>query len=151
MGSDTDRVERDYSSYRLLIDLWARENPIKTAKLMVLLATNALLISAVSVAGGPVPKNWPICLTGAAFSLVWAFSLGRTSLFQGGWRLKIREIAARYPEDERFQVLEAAGERERSPLILRVMGGVPSGYYLLGAPIFLCLAWCALLLSVLNP
>ena len=149
MGSDADRVERDYASYRLLVDLWARENPIKTAKLLVLLATNALLIAAMSVAGGLLPKNWPLCLAGAAFSLVWAFSLGRTSLFQEGWRLKIREIAARYPEDARFQVLEAAVERARAPLLIRVMGAVPSAYYLLGAPVLLSLAWCGMLLSVL--
>lgn len=149
MGSDADRVERDYASYQLLVDLWARENPIKTAKLLVLLATQALLISAVSVAGGFILTNWPLCLTGAAFSVVWVLSLGRTSLFQEGWRLKIREIAARYPEDARFQVLEAAGERGKAPLILRVMGAVPSVYYLVGTPLLLCLAWCATLLSVL--
>ncbi len=149
MGPDADRVEQDYTSYRLLIDLWARENPIKTAKLLVLLATNALLIAAGSVAGGLVPKNWPLCLAGAAFSLIWALSLGRTSLFQEGWRLKIRELAARYPEDARFQVLEAAGERGKAPLLIRVMGAVPSVYYLVGAPILLCLAWCATLLSIL--
>jgi len=149
MGSDEERAEQDYTSYRLLIDLWARENPIKTAKLLVLLATNALLIAAMSVAGGPVLKNWPLCLTGAAFSLVWAISLGRTSLIQEGWRRKIREIAARYPEDARFRVLEMGGEREKAPFILRAMGSVPSAYYLLGTPIILCLAWCVTLLSVL--
>jgi len=149
MGSDTDRVERDYASYRHLVDLWARENGIKTAKLLVLLATNALLIAAVSVAGGLLPKNWPLCLAGAAFSLVWVLSLGRTSLFQEGWRLKIRECAARYPEDARFQVLEAAGERGRAPLILRVMGAVPSVYYLVGAPVILFLVWCGMLISLL--
>ena len=150
MGTDADRAERDYASYRLLVDLWARENPIKTAKLLGLLATNALLIAAVSVAGGFVMKNWPLCLAGAAFSLIWALSLGRTALFQEGWRLKIREIAERYPSDERFQVLEAAGEREKTPLILRVTGAIPSVYYLVGTPIFLCLAWCGMLLSVLT-
>jgi hypothetical protein len=149
MVSDADRVEKDYASYRLLVDLWARENSIKTAKLLVLLATNALLIAAVTLAGGFVPKNWPICLAGAAFSLVWILSLGRTALFQERWRLKIRETAARYPEDTRFQVLEAAGEREKAPLIIRVMGAVPSAYYLLGTPVLLCLAWCGMLLSVL--
>ena len=149
MGSDADRGEGDYASYRLLVDLWARENPIKTAKLLALLATNALLISAMSVAGGLLPKNWPICLAGAAFSLVWALSLGRTSLFQEGWRLKIREIAARYPGDARFQVLEAAGEREKAPLVLRMAGAVPSVYYLIGTPILLCLAWCAMLVYLM--
>lgn len=141
MGSDADRGEKDYTWSRLLVNLWARENPIKTAKLLVLLATNALLIAAVSVAGGLVPENWPLCLAGAAFSLVWALSLGRTALFQEGWRLKIREIAARYPADARFQVLEATGEREKSSFLLRVMGAVPSVYYLLGTPVLLLLWW----------
>jgi hypothetical protein len=149
MGSDADSGEKDYASYRLLVDLWARENPIKTAKFLVLLATNALLIAAVILAGGFIPKNWPLCLVGAAISLVWTLSLGRTTLFQEGWRLKIREIAARYPEDARFQVLEAGEAREKAPCILRVTGAVPSLYYLVGAPILLCLAWCGMLLSVL--
>lgn len=148
MGSDAERVERDYASYRLLVDLWARENPIKTAKLLVLLATNALLISAVVIAGGLVPKNWPLCLAGASFSLVWALSLGRTVLFQEGWRLKIRKIAARYPEDTRFQVLETAGEREKAPLVMKVMGAVPSVYYLLGAPVIIFLCWLGALATL---
>ncbi len=50
MGSDAERTEQDYASYRLLVDLWARENPIKTTKLLVLLATNALLIAGMSIA-----------------------------------------------------------------------------------------------------
>ena len=97
MEPDAEMAERDYASYRLLVDLWAGENPVKTAKFLVLLATNALIIAAVSVSGGPVPKNWPLCLAEAAFSLVWTLSLGRTVLFQEGWWQKIRDIAARYP------------------------------------------------------
>ncbi len=149
MGSDEDRAEQDYTSYRLLIDLWARENPIKTAKLLVLLATQALLISAVSVAGGFILSNWPLCLAGAAFSLVWALSLGRTSLFQEGWRRKIQEIAARYPEDARFRVFEMGGEKEKAPFILRAMGSVPSAYYLLGTPIILLICWLGALAALL--
>ena len=149
MGLDADRPGKDYDSYRLLVDLWARENPVKTAKLLVLLAVNAILVAAVAIAGGFVPKNWPLCLTGAAFSLVWILSLGRTSLFQERWRLKIREMALRYPEDPRFQVLELGGEREKAPLILRAVGAVPSVYYLVGMPILLCLAWCAAVLYLL--
>ena len=126
MVSDADTAERDYASYRLLVDLWAGENPIKTAKFLVLLATNALIIAAVSVSGGLVPKNWPLCLAGAAFSLVWILSLGRTVLFQEVWRRKIREIAGRYPDDARFQVLETGGEREKAPLAMKVTGAVPS-------------------------
>jgi hypothetical protein len=102
----------------------------------------------VSFAGGLVPKNWPLCLAGAAFSLVWAFSLGRTVLFQEGWRLKIREIAARYPEDARFQVLETAGERGKAPLIMKVMGAVPSVYYILGAPVILFICWLGALATL---
>jgi hypothetical protein len=30
-----------------------------------------------------------------------------------------------------------------------VMGAIPSAYYLLGAPVILCMAWCGLLISVL--
>jgi hypothetical protein len=149
MGLDAVRPDQDYESYRLLIDLWAGENPIKTAKLLVLLATNTILVAAVAIAGGFVPKNWPLCLTGAAFSLVWVLSLGRTMLFQELWRLKISGIARRYPEDPRFQVLETAGERRKVPHVLRLTGAVPSVYYLVGVPILLFLAWCAAVLYLL--
>jgi hypothetical protein len=150
MGSDADSMERDYASYRLLVDLWAGENPIKTAKFLVLLATNALLVAAMSVAGGPSPKNWPLCLAGAAFSLVWAFSLGRTLLFQEGWRAKIRELEARYPGDGRFQVLETRGAREKAPLLVRMTGAVPSGYYLICAPVILFFSWLGALVYLLS-
>ena len=149
MEPGADRVERDYASYRLLVGLWAGENPVKTAKFLVLLATNALIIAAMSVSGGLVPKNWPLCLAGAAFSLVWILSLGRTVLFQEGWRLKIREIAARYPGDARFQVLETGGEREKAPFVMRAMGAVPSNYYLLGTPVVLLICWLVALASLL--
>ncbi|MDD1660965.1 MAG: hypothetical protein LUQ49_00710 [Methanomicrobiales archaeon] len=149
MGSETDSGEKDYASYRLLVDLWAGENPIKTAKLLILLATNALLIAAMALAGGPVPGNWPICLAGAGFSLVWALSLGRTVLFQELWRLKIREIAARHPADARFQVLDTRGEREKAPVLLRMMGAIPSAYYLLGTPLLLLILWLGALAFLL--
>ena len=144
-----DRAEEDYASYRLLVDLWARENPIKTAKLLVLLATNALLIAAAGIAGGFVPVNWPLCAAGAGFSLVWALSLGRTILFQEGWRLKIRELEARYPSDGRFHVLETGMAGERAPPVVRALGAVPSGYYLLGAPVILFLCWLGALVYIL--
>jgi hypothetical protein len=149
MDPDEGRIERDYASYRLLADLWARENPLKTAKLLALLAVQALLIAGVSVSGGFVPKNWPLCAAGATFSLVWAISLGRTTLFQEMWRLKIRELEVRYPEDERFQVLGTAGVREKAPPVLRALGSIPSGYYLLGAPLLLLICWVGALVYLL--
>jgi hypothetical protein len=141
MVPDGDHAEQDYASYRLLVGLWAGENSVKTGKLLVLLFTNALLVSAITIAGGFVRKNWPLCLAGAAFSLVWILSLGRTVLFQEAWRLKIRDLAARYPGEERFQALETAGVRGRAPPSVRVLGAIPSGYYLLGVPVLLLLAW----------
>lgn len=53
-------VEKDYERYKQLIDLWAKENPIKTDKLQVLLLVNSILVTAVSVSGGFVAKNYPI-------------------------------------------------------------------------------------------
>jgi hypothetical protein len=150
MGPDAERAGEDYASYRLLVDLWSRENPVKTAKLQVLLLTNAVLVSALTLAGGLVRGNWCLCLAGAGFSLVWALSLGRTVLFQEGWRQRIREMAARYPEDARFQVLEGTGSGEGAPILLRALGSVPSVYYLLGAPVFLLLCWLGALVVILS-
>ena len=149
MGPDADSAERDYASYRLLVGLWAGENPVKTQKFVVLLATNALLVAAMSVSGGLVPGNRPLCLAGAAFSLVWTFSLGRTLLFQEGWRAKIRELEGRYPGDGRFRVLETGGAG-KAPLPVRTLGAVPSKYYLLGTPVILFLFWLGALVSILS-
>ena len=149
MGPDAGRLERDYASYRLLVELWAKENPVKTAKLLALLVVNALLVAALSLGGGLVPGNRFTCTAGAAFSLVFFLSLGRTTLFQEAWRLRIRDLALRHPGDPRFQILEGIGERERLPPMLRVAGAVPSAYYLVGAPVLLLLFWVAALVWTL--
>lgn len=148
MGPDSDRLEQDYATYRLLVGLWAGENTVKTAKFLALLGTNALLIVGGVLAGGFVAGNWPLFAAGAAFSLVFLLSLGRTVLFQEGWRLKIHALSVRHPEEARFQALETAGERQRAPLALRVAGGVPSAYYLIGVPLLLSIAWIVLLIAL---
>ena len=75
MTEQERQVELDYQTYKSLLDLWARENPIKTTKLQTLLAVNALLVSAVNISGG----QWYVYLAGAIFSFIWMFSIGRTS------------------------------------------------------------------------
>jgi len=141
-------ADRDYDSYRLLVGLWAGENPVKTWKLLVLLLAQAILVSALVLAGCFTRGNRPLCLAGAALSLVWILSLGRTTLFQARWRQKIRELARRYPGDPRFQVLESPVSPVDAPLLVRVAGSVPSAYYLVGAPVvsFFC---CVVALVVL--
>jgi len=90
-------VENDYNDYKILLELWKSENPIKTNKLQVLLVVNGLLISAMQVAGGFVPDNWAIYVAGAAFSLVWVLSIGRTSLYQKYWLKKIEALSEALP------------------------------------------------------
>lgn len=147
-----DDLDKDYETYKQLVSLWMSENPIKTNKLQVLLVVNGLLITAVSVSGGFVAKNWPIYLGGALLSLVWVLSIGRTSLFQKIWQAKIRKLAGKYPKDSRFQLLEesaALRELKRSDKFLRVVGAVSSKYYLIGAPFAFCVAWLLVLLYFL--
>ncbi|MGE5832112.1 MAG: hypothetical protein ACM3X8_04265 [Methanomicrobiales archaeon] len=150
MEPDTGRAGDDYASYRILVDLWAAENPVKTAKLLALLVVHALLIVAMTLGGGLVPRNWPVCLAGVAFSLVFVLSLGRTLLFQEAWRLKIRALASRYIGEERFQVLETAEAQRDAPPLLRILGGIPSVYYLLGAPLLLLASWLVALVLLLS-
>jgi hypothetical protein len=140
-----DAVDRDLEVYNKLLDLWSRENPIKTTKLQILLAVNALLVSAVNVSGGFKRETWPVYLAGALFSLVWTFSIGRTSLFQDLWQLKLRELQDRYPRDPRFAVLDTSRERPRARLLLRLFGAVPSKWYLLFSPFLLSIAWVVVL------
>ncbi|GIX27453.1 hypothetical protein [Pelomicrobium sp. G1] len=146
MESET---ERDWQSYRLLMDLWARENVIKTQKLQVLLLANALLAIGVELAFATDAQSWPIFiyLAGFVVSLVWVFSIGRTVLFQDVWGAKLDDLAARYPGDARFHLHEGGAALARAKLIHRVAGAVPSKYYLIGAPALFTLFWLYVLLG----
>jgi len=147
---EENKADRDYDIYRQLVELWGKENPIKTNKLQVLLVVNSLLLAAVNITGGFKPKNWPLYLGGAVFSLVWVLSIGRTSLFQEIWQTKLDELARKYSEDERFQIFKHTTEVRQSPLFLRIVGGVPSKYYLIGAPFVFCIVWlCLFLYSII--
>ena len=143
--NSTDR-ETDYQIYKQLVDLWTRENPIKTSKLQMVLVVNGLFLSAVSINGGFIAKNWPIYLGGTLLCLVWVFSLGRTLLFQNMWQVKVCEVAAKYPDDSRFQVHFDKEVMNRIPRVLQIFGGVPSKYYLLGTPLLFGAGWLFLFL-----
>lgn len=137
-----EKVERDYQAYRVLVELWSKENPIKTAKLQVLLAVNALLVSAVNVSGG----NWYIYLAGALFSFIWMFSIGRTSLFQDVWQIKIKELQDRYPNDPRFSILDTDRYQKQAGWMLQAFGALSSKWYLLFSPLVFGLAWLTVLI-----
>lgn len=147
---DEHKVEKDFETYKQLLTLWVSENPIKTNKLQVLLVVNGLLLSAVDVGGGFSMRSWPVYLGGAVFSLVWVLSIGRTSLFQKVWQIKIEELARCYPEDGRFQILEEKTTLKKAPRFLRSVGGVSSKYYLVGTPIVFGIGWlCVFLYFIL--
>jgi hypothetical protein len=147
--AEPDRAGEEYASYRFLVGLWAGENPVKTLKLQALLAVNAILVSALCISGGFARENWPLAAAGAVLSLAWIFSLGRTILFQEVWEEKIREIAARHPGDARFHIHDPSAYLEEVPSFIRAAGWIPSKYYLVGAPVLSCLAWCVALLFLL--
>ena len=144
-GVEAPELERDYETYATLLDLWARENSIKTAKLEVLLAVNALLVSAVGLSGG----KWYLALAGAVFSVIWTLSIGRTALFQDVWQLKIAALRARHPDDGRFSVLETAAERRRVGGLPSMLGAVPSKWYLLVSPLVFGIVWLVVLVVAL--
>ncbi len=133
--------EKDYEIYKQLMDLWTKENPIKTTKLQMALLVNALLLAAVTINDGFVVKNWPIYFGGALACFVWVLSIGRTSLFQEIWQDKLMNLAARHPEDPRFQVHHYQEELGKISIFLRVMGGISSKYYLIGIPLLLGILW----------
>ena len=145
-------VEHDYEAYKHLLDLWKSENPIKTSKLQVLLAVNALLVTGLSVSGQVISKEkWFLYLTGAIFSAIWTLSIGRTALVQELWQMKLRELQERHKDDCRFQVLDTSAQRSRAPLILQRFGSVSSKWYLLFSPFGFAAAWLFLLaLSLLS-
>jgi len=139
-------LQQDCEAYRQLLDLWVKENAIKTSKLQMLLAVNGLLLAVVSLNGGFVAMNWPIYLGGAILSLVWTLSVGRTCLFQKIWQTKIKALATKYPQDSRFQVHVTRDAVQSVSRFLQVLGGVPSRYYLIGTPALFGLGWLSLLI-----
>ncbi len=141
--NENDGNQKDFEAFRLLLDLWKGENPIKTTKLQVLLAVNGALISVVQLNDGLVDQNVPIFLAGFFLCLVWTLSIGRTALFQRAWKIKMTEIAAKHPGDLRFQILDTDNAVKKAPLILRGFGRVPSKYYLLASPFVLSIGWAA--------
>lgn len=140
-----ERIEKDYQTYKLLLDLWVNENPIKTNKLQVLMVVNGLLVSAVQILGGFVARNWPIYLVACVLSMIWVFSIGRTVRFQTVWKLKMESLAERYPGDARFNILTSKVDEKRLPVWVRLAGAVSSKFYLIGAPILFAGAWFVIL------
>jgi hypothetical protein len=138
--------EKDYEIYKQLMNLWVKENTIKTSKLQTLLLTNALLLIGVSIHNGFVAKNWPIYLGGTVACLIWLFSIGRTVLFQKKWQSRMTQIATQYPNDIRFQIHRDSKDSENLSNLLLLIGRIPSKYYLIGTPLIFVIAWFIALL-----
>lgn len=142
------RLDADagFEQYKVLLNLWSSENPIKTTKLQVLLAVNALLASVVSFKDPVVSRDlWLVYLAGVVVSLVWTFSIGRTALFQEVWQMKLARLASQFPDDPRFSILETRAERAQVSGWLRLFGAVPSRWYLLFTPPAFAAAWAMIL------
>jgi hypothetical protein len=150
MNDQDQQTEIDYQTYKSLLELWSRENPIKTTKLQVLLAVNALLVSAVNISGGIAATRWYVYAAGALFSAIWMFSIGRTSLFQDIWQVKLADLRSRHPNDLRFSILETEHARKRTRPMLQMFGAISSKWYLLFAPLALALAWLIVLIVSLT-
>ena len=143
-GKNTDRMKRDWATmseteekaaedeYRLLLDLWKSENSIKTTKLQVLLATNAILASAFFLSGQVI---W-IALVGSIFSAIWLFSIGRTVSYQEHWQSMLENIRKNHSSNHMFQI-------HSTKFKPAIWGRIPSKYYLLGTPIGAAIVWLA--------
>ena len=150
MTDQANQIERDYQNYKVLLDLWSKEIPIKTTKLQMLLAVNGLLASAVNISGGVSGSKWYIYLAAAVFCLIWMFSIGRTVLFQDIWQRKLQVLQTRHPNDSRFSILQTHPYQERVSLVARAFGAVPSKWYLLFSPLLFALVWLTVLLISLR-
>jgi hypothetical protein len=142
-------LEQDLQYYNTLLTLWQSENPIKTIKLQFLLASNALLLGFLYI--GDNAGHLFFSLGAIILNLIWTLSIGRTSLFQKAWKIKLNDIAKQYPHDNRFQILDIKNAEARAPHWLRYFGKVSSQYYLVGAPIIFSLFWLYLTLSQPSP
>lgn len=124
--------------YKLLFDLWMSENPVKTTKLQVLMATNSILVSAFFLTEYTI---W-IALVGFVFSSVWVLSIGRTTSYQRHWRSQLEELRKEYSDNILFQIHKA----KVKPTI---WGRVSSKYYLVGTPIATAFSWLVVMLYML--
>jgi len=115
-----------------------------------LLAVNALLVSALNISGGITASKWYLYLAGAIFCFIWMFSIGRTSLFQDAWQIKIEELRQQHQQDPRFSVLETREARKRASPMLQTFGAVSSKWYLLFSPLVFALAWLVILVLSLT-
>jgi len=143
MSGDT---EKDYQLYCQLLSLWEKENPIKTAKLQMLLLVNTILVVGVQLNGGFISENRPLYALGAGVCLIWIVSIGRTSLFQKVWQTKLKELERTHSDDPRFSVLRTEASERNLPRWLRAAGGVSSKIYLVGAPVLLFIGWLMMIL-----
>lgn len=122
------------NEYRLAFDLWKSEKSIKTTKLQVLLATNAILVSAFFLSGHVI---W-IALVGSVFSAIWLFSIGRTISYQEHWKTLLEDIKNRYSSRFSGNMMFQIHSGKFKPAI---WGRIPSKYYLLGTPIGAAICW----------
>jgi hypothetical protein len=142
-----ESVARDYEIYQMAMDLWSKENP---SKLQVLLVVNGLLVSAINFSGGGfTPQKWFMYLAGAISSLIWTCSIGRTSLFQEAWQMKLDALQRIHADDPRFAVHKTRYERERAPAFLRYAGMVPSKWYIVYSPFAFALIWLTILVATI--
>jgi hypothetical protein len=138
METSSRDEQRAVEKYKLLFDLWMSENPVKTTKLQMLMATNSILVSAFFVVGQPI---W-IALVGFAFSMVWVFSIGRAVSFQHHWRTQMEDLRKQYSENPIFQIHSV---KIKPP----IWGSVSSKYYLLGTPLAASFAWLVVIIYLL--
>jgi hypothetical protein len=140
--------QHDHESYRQLLECWRAENSIKTIKFQFLLLTNAILVASVYLM--PIPPDimsnahqW-LYAVATLLSLTWLFSLGRTLVFQKAWQIRLQQMAATYPDDQRFHILDNTQALElirTQHRWLSLCGAMPSRLYLLGIPAMFTLGW----------
>ena len=140
-NASSTEVERAYQRYCHLLELWSRENGIKTQKLQYFLLTTALLIIGYALTPDKSEGRTLICPAGVALSLIWTLSLGRTMRFQKKWQALLNELSAEYSADSRFQILKTDPAENNLSVIVRLAGAVSSKYYLIGAPLAGIVFW----------
>jgi len=133
-----DEEELAVEKYRLFLNLWKSENPIKTIKFQMLMVTNALLV----VGFFSTERSFWIPLVGFAFSFIWTLSIGRTVGYQHHWHSQLEDIRRTHPRNAIFQIHSA---RVSPP----VWGRVSSKYYLLGTPALATISWLGVVLYII--
>jgi len=134
-------IETAKFQYKLLLDLWARENSVKTSQIAALGVITSILLAAFSYFPSSEILGKIIPVIGIFVAILWFFSIGNTVSHQKEWAKQIYEIENNYPDVAKIFSQQKAEKKA-------FYGRAKASWVILGLPILAMFFW--ILLGVLK-